>query len=282
MKSYEEITKTIIADLEKGSIPWRRPWRHTGKPKNLVTQKEYRGINIFLLTMKNYSSPYWLTYVQAKQLGGSVKKDSRGTGIIFWNFKKIKEVQANGTEIDKTIPLLKSYTVFNLKQCEGIPEKHMPIEVIKPLDFNPIACCDALIAGYKNGPVIKHEGRDKAFYIPSRDEIQMPAKTDFLSIPEYYSVLFHEAIHSTGHTSRLNRLASSAHFGSETYSKEELIAELGAAFLCADTGISPSTLTNSVAYIQSWIKALKDDKTMLVKASSHAQKAVDLIKQITE
>jgi antirestriction protein ArdC len=264
------VTDKILAALDKGEIPWRKPWV-TGLPCNLVSKAPYQGINLFLLALSGYKSRYWLTYKQAVAKGGNVRKSEKGTAIIFWSFPKFKSLNKLNNEFEtKTVPILKYYTVFNLEQCEGI---EAPVENV--LDFVPVEKCEEILKNFKGAPVVTHGG-DRACYSPTLDTINMPHKENFKSIAGYYSTLFHENVHSTGHKSRLDRDLTGM-FGNHDYSFEELVAELGAGMLAAHAGIEAETLDNSAAYIQSWIKKLSNDKKMIIKAAGKAKKAVSLI-----
>ena len=276
MHIYEEITNRIIAQLEQGIIPWRKEWTVTGEsglPANFQTKKPYRGINILTLMATPYASRWWMTYKQAQELGGQVRKGERGQHIVFWKFDK-KVDAATGDE--EKIAFARMYTVFNLEQVDGIT-------AALPLDdgrtFDPIAEADAVVTAYMssgNHPTLAHGG-DRAFYRPSTDHVQMPPQTAFSHPRAYYSTAFHELTHSTAAPSRLDRKLGHT-FGDCDYSKEELIAELGASFLCADAGIACcELLTNSAAYIQAWLHKLRNDKTLVVSAAQHAQKACDFI-----
>jgi len=269
MNVYEVITARILESLANGVAPWRRAWT-TETPKNLVSGKDYRGVNVFLLQASAFESSYWLTFKQAKDLGGIVKRGERGCPVVFW---KVTEKQESNGKISKGF-LLRYFTVFNIQQTEGIeaPEG----TTFRLID--EVEECERIVASYANPPRIDHGG-GAAFYVPSQDRIQIPGRKTFSSVPEYYSTIFHELIHSTGHTSRLARkgVADSSRFASHEYSFEELIAECGAAFLCAEGGISPSTIDNSAAYLGSWIKKLKSEPRWIVEAASHASKAADLI-----
>ena len=252
MKDIQEtVTAQIISALESGTAPWRKPWKGNASPHNVISGKTYQGINWFLLSMMGGGG--FLTYKQAQSLGGNVRKGEKGNPIIFWNF--IEKKKANG-EIGK-VAFLRSYTVFSVSQCDGL-ELPAPETEGETVPFVPIERAEETIA--KTGAEISHGG-DRAFYRPATDQIQMPEKTAFHAPEEYYSTAFHELAHWTGHTSRLARkgIEDVAAFGSATYSKEELIAEMGAAFLCAEHGID-STLENSAAYLQGWIKALKEKR----------------------
>lgn len=267
---YEKITDQIIAKLESGTIPWQKPWAGGGRPKNIVSKKQYRGINVFLLGCSRFNSPYWMTYKQAQEKGGQVRKGEKGQTVIFWKFLEKKE---DGDEKSKSIPMLKTYTVFNLEQIDGITAQD---ENIKPLDFHPIRECEKIVHSYKEKPEIKHN-EPRAYYQPSGDFVNMPKAELFKTEEEYYSTLFHELAHSTGHESRLDRNIGNSHFGSKDYSKEELVAEMSAAMLCGLAGIENTTIDNSAAYIASWLKVLKSDKKILVQAGGQAQKACDMI-----
>ena len=269
--TYEIVTDTIIKQLEVGVAPWRKPW-HTGMPMNLVSRKEYRGINIFLLAFQGYGSRYWLTYRQALSLGGNVKKGERGSKVVFWKIGEYQKEDAETGELeDRKSILLRYYTVFNLDQCEGI-ESPEPVPAI-----NPIEQCEGIVRSMPNPPAFEQEAQ--ACYRPAIDTVGMPARSAFHSSEEYYSTLFHELTHSTGHPSRLAREGIMKHnpFGSEDYSKEELIAEMGAAMVCGVAGIESKTLDNSAAYLQSWISRLKSDSRLVVSAAAQAQKAADYI-----
>ncbi|MBI3266941.1 MAG: DUF1738 domain-containing protein [Chlamydiae bacterium] len=272
---YEIVTERILEKMKQGKIPWHQPWKGLELPKNLSTKRPYRGINIFSLILTDFSSPYWVTFKQASQLGGRIKKGSKGSLVVFWNWKE-KEVEDQNGEIKiKKFPILRYYLVFNVEQTEGL-ERYIPQE--KKLDFTPIEQAERIAKGYKTCPEIKHETQ-RAFYRPSQDFINLPKKESFDSIEEYYSTLFHELTHSTGHEKRLNRKGISEidHFGSQQYSKEELTAELGCAYLCGIVGIENKTINNSIAYLQNWIGRLQDDPKLLIRAASQAQKAVDYI-----
>jgi len=271
-KVYEIITEKIIERLNAGEVPWHKPWTGAGMPKNLVSKKEYRGINAFLLACQGYTSPYWLTFKQCKALGGSVQKGAKSTVIVFWKQVQITDKE---TEEQKTIPMLRYYRVFNADQCTGLGEK-VPVAKVNP-DFQPITECENIVNGMQNKPAITHQD-PRAYYRPSTDTVNMPNKKTFVKPEFYYSVLFHELGHSTGHKDRLGRKDfSEVNFGSQTYSKEELVAEMTAAFCCGHAGIENKTLENSTAYIQGWARKFKDNVKMVVLAAAGAQKAADYI-----
>ena len=276
MNTYEIITKRITEKLEQGIIPWQKPWgnKDGGLPKNLVTKKEYRGINVFMLLAAGHTNEFWLTYNQAKKLGGQIKKGESGYPVIFWKWLDIAKEGENKSE---TVPMLRYYTVFNVEQCDGI---ELPKEEnSEKQEFSPIESCERLVAGYPQAPSINH-GKDQAFYVPSTDTINMPHRELFITPEGYYSTLFHEMTHSVGAEKRLNRktLTDLCPFGSTNYSREELIAEMGAAFLCGAAGIENKTIDNSAGYIQNWLHQLRNDKTMVIMAAAQAQKAADYIR----
>ncbi|MDA2931250.1 zincin-like metallopeptidase domain-containing protein [Acidobacteria bacterium AH-259-O06] len=278
MKAYEVITNKIIERLEQGTIPWHQPWS-AEMPKNLITKKAYRGINVFLLGSMGYANPYWLSFKQAKQLGGHVRRGEHSTPVVFWKWleKDTGEVNEDGEPIIKRVSVLRYYNVFNVDQCEDIPaEKIPPLE--NGREFHPIKEAENTVQVMPQRPKIEHRDA-QAYYRPSSDTVNMPQPELFQSSEEYYSTLFHELTHSTGHQSRLNRLDTDnlAPFGSKDYSQEELVAEMGAAFLCGHCRIENQTMDNSAAYIQGWLRRLRNDKRMVVFAAAQAQKAADYI-----
>jgi len=283
---YQIITDTIIDKLEQGVVPWVKPWLG-GNPKNLISGKEYRGINLFLLAFNSFSSPYYLTFNQAKKLGGKVKKGSKSSIVTFWKELEVKDKDFPG-ELVK-IPMLRYYRVFNLDQVELPALSKLPKRIQGYLgedaptnNVKPIPAAKEMIKSWLGCPEISHEG-NSACYRPELDIIAMPYVNAFSKSEEYYATLFHELVHATGHKDRLNRdgFTGRVQFGSSSYSKEELIAEMGAAFLCAQTGISEQVIDNSAAYISSWLGKLRNDPKMVVQAAGKAQKAVDHIRNIT-
>lgn len=272
---YEIVTEKIIKQLESGVAPWRKPWT-CQTPANLLTQKEYRGLNVFTLASQGFPSRFWLTFNQATKLGGRIRKGEKSSPVIFWNVGEDREtITPNGTKETSRPFLLRYYSVFNLSQTEGID---IPGSLLQETRTNnPIATCEQILANMQNPPAF--EQSDKAWYSPSSDVVGMPARGLFHSSEEYYSTLFHELAHSTGHPKRLHRdnFDDPVSFGSESYSKEELIAEMTAAMLCGIAGVEQKTLENSVAYLKTWIARLKSDSRLLVSAASQAQKAADFI-----
>jgi antirestriction protein ArdC len=247
-------------------------------PVNLVSGKAYRGINPFLLGSQGYGSRYWLTFNQAAKLGGHVKKGEKSSIVTFWNIgeEKIIRNAETGKERKSKPILLRYYAVFNVEQTEGIADK-LGLGNAAPRIPN-IEACESIVAGMPNAP--RREQSDRAWYRPSNDSVGMPSRNAFHSSEEFYSTLFHELTHSTGHASRVGRedIEQLNTFGSESYSKEELIAEMGAAMLCGITGIAPATIPNSAAYLKHWIDRLRGDSKLLVSAASQAQKAADYIR----
>lgn len=278
---YQHVTDEIIAMLEQGVVPWRSPIlgrQKAGLPKNLDSRKDYRGINSFLLAFtayaKGYESSYWLTFNQAKQYKGSIRKGEKSSIVVFW---KTYEVIDKETGEPKQVPVLRYYRVFNVAQCEGITAP----DAIQytPAEFNPIDAAEAIMNGYDQAPTIGHGG-SRAFYRPLNDSVRLPEPTRFASSEEYYSTLFHELAHSTGHSSRLDRGIDTnlQPFGSPDYGKEELVAEMAAAFLSAYAGIKPVTIENQAAYLQGWLKQLRGDKRLVITAAGAAQRAADWIR----
>jgi len=273
---YQIITDRIIQQLETGTAPWHQPWQASGQsglPRNLVSGHEYRGINVWILLSAGFASPHWLTYRQAGELGGHVRCGAKGMPVVFWNFGT-REVQDGEDIIEKKSVLCRYYTVFNTSQCEGLQAQ--PTEATEPLpQIDPIDNCEQVVNHWLDKPTVQH-GSNRACYSKLLDLVQMPDRGSFESAEEYYSTLFHEL---TGHPRRLDRptLATFERFGDEKYSAEELMAEMGAAFLCGFTGIENKTINNSAAYLHSWLEVLKQDSRLVLVAAGQAQKAADLI-----
>ena len=271
-KNYaaEAIANTIIAMLEKGVAPWKMPWKNGGAMS--INGNYYRGINAILLSWQDYNDNRWLTFNKVKQFGGKVKKGEKSLPVVFWQFIVKTEKDENGDTIIKKIPFLRLYNVFNVEQCEGLK---LPENKVFNAENNSIEEAEAVWHNYAGKPALYHN-RSRAFYDMINDYISIPEMKQFDSAEEYYSTLFHEAVHSTGAKHRLDRLDFDK-FGSEKYGKEELVAEIGSAILCQSVGIT-QTLENSAAYCKSWCKAIKEmPATAIISAASQAQKAVDLI-----
>jgi len=277
MDVYQIVTEKIVSLLEAGTIPWRKPWTTSqGMPKNLISKKEYRGINLFLLGCQQYSSPYWLTYKQATEKGGHIRKGEKSSLVVFWKMMDRNNVDdAADNNISGKLPLLRYYNLFNLEQCEGIES---PTQEVQTYQFTPIEKAEQIVSGMKDRPEISY-GSNKASYTPISDKVRMPNETQFERSEEFYSVLFHELGHSTGHKSRLARKEVMEHheFGSEEYGAEELVAELTSSLLCGVAGISNQTIDLAASYIDGWLSVIKKDKRMIVMAAAQAQKAADFI-----
>ncbi len=283
-KVYDIVTSRIMELLEQGQIPWKKPWRSSSGPKNLISKKHYRGINSILLNCSPYSSPYWLTYKQASEKGGHIRKGEKATPVVFWKWLDAKE-STSTEDIDNTdrstpgkIPLLRYYNVFNLDQVEGI--KTPPEEEVRN-PFTPIESAEQIIQNMQKKPDIRCGG-SRAYYSPHLDYVQLPPQETFHSPEEFYSTVFHELSHATGHQSRLSRkgVTETSYFGSHEYSQEELVAEFGASMLCGHAGIEQATIENSAAYIQGWLRVLKGDKKLCIIAAGQAQRAADYILNI--
>lgn len=270
-KVYSRITEAILHRLEQGIVPWHKPWRQAGFPMNLVSQRRYRGINVFILGSQGYGSPYWLSFRQASELGGSVRKGEKATPVVFWKWQD-KEFEAAEEKKTARIPLIRYYHVFNVEQTEGISYPKAPVPEVKP-----IAAAERVLMWYEDPPRI--ERGNQACYRPQDDAIVMPVKERFPKMEEYYSTLFHELTHSTGHEKRLARktLTDLCPFGSTNYSREELVAEMGAAMLSGECGIEQVVIDNSASYIAGWLKRLQNDRRLVVVAAGQAQQAVDHI-----
>lgn len=266
---YDIVTEKIQDKLKAGVVPWRQPWLNKGAV-SWKNQRPYRGINIMLLDPGEYA-----TFKQIQEAGGKVKKGSKSNLVVFWKWIR-KEEEETG-EITE-YPYLRYYNVFEINtQVEGLESKRKE----KTFEHDPVKQAEKIIKGYKDKPEIKFNG-GRAYYRPSEDFISVPPLKDYPNKHEYYSTLFHESIHSTGHKKRLNRqgITELAGFGSDIYSKEELVAEIGATMLCGVAGIYNHTIDNSASYINSWMRRLKEDSKLIVYAAAAAQKAADYIQGI--
>lgn len=273
-KIYQLVTDRIIEALERGVVPWRKSWSGgDSAPINFKSKKEYRGVNVLMLMCSGFSSSKWLTFKQAVELGGKIRTGEKGTPVVFWNFV---DRPTDDPERVRRIPFLKYYTAFNLSQCEGIKDDEAAAEPVKP--FVQIERALRIVDGMPSPPTISG-GTNRAAYSPLTDTVQMPQACNFDTEQEYYSTLFHELVHSTGHKTRLDReeVGGPVSFGSTSYSREELVAEMGAAFLCADAGISNEVIENQAAYIDGWLSRLRQDKKLLIQAAGKAQRAADYI-----
>jgi len=272
MDVYAIVTEKILDLLSKKIVPWRSGWQSEGA-KNLISQKEYQGINSLLLNaaVMDHKYPWFLTYQQAKQLGGYIKQGSKGYMVVYYSSFTVKDTDTINEE-EETKWFLKYSTVFNLDQTEGIKLKSVKETRQIQLDNEK---ANNIISNWKKTVETVEGG--KPCYVPFQDTIKLPPSQNFENQEIYYSVFFHEAVHSTGHSSRLDRFQPHTYFGDESYSKEELIAEVGAGFLNHIVGIGDSTINNNVSYISNWMQHLSNDNRLIVRASSAARKAVDLI-----
>ena len=271
---YQEVTDRIVAALEAGTVPWRKPWRIAGGvPISIRSGKPYRGINVLILGLEGYDDPRWGTYKAIGEAGGQVRKGEKATSIILW-----KPVQKGEGDEEQRYMLLRSYSVFNAAQADGLPE--LPVEEGRV--FTPIEEAEHLVSGYISdisndnpGPPVRY-GFDAASYSLIADVVSLPDPKQFEGDEAYYCTLFHELIHSTGHKKRLARIEP-ALFGSDPYAKEELVAEIGASFLSGVAGFEEAGGQQSAAYIANWMQRIKDQPKLVVQAAAQAQKAADLI-----
>jgi antirestriction protein ArdC len=269
---YEDITNRIIWELEQGTVPWVKPWK-TRIPPNAVSQREYSGVNILLLWYTPFPESAWLTYRQARELGGYVKRGETATKIVYAATYAKKGVDEDtGEETEEKIPFLKWYHIFNIAQCDGLPERLYRQQ--EPVTNDSYAHVKDFIG--KIGATI-HHGGNKACFIPSLDCIRLPEPHDFESIEHYYATSLHEHGHWSGHTTRLNRDLS-ARFGNESYAAEELVAEMTVAFLCAHLEI-PGKLRHT-EYIASWLRVLEKDKKAIFTAARKATEAAEYLRSL--
>ena len=280
---YNRVTDKIIADLERGNLTWLQPWQagHKAGPVSRPLRAggiPYRGVNVLMLWAaaieKGYSCPLWLTYKQASELGGQVRKGEKGSLVVYANRITKTATDDKGADVEIEIPFMKGYTVFNAEQIDGLPAHFYA--TVQPIN-NAIERLDSVERFFENTKATIRHGGNRAFYSPSLDFVQMPELASFRDAESYYATRAHEMIHWTRAESRLNRDFGRKRFGDAGYSMEELVAEIGAAFLCADLAITPETREDHAAYVASWLKVLKDDKRAIFTAASHAQKAADYL-----
>ncbi|WP_309386205.1 ArdC family protein [Cerasicoccus frondis] len=273
--AYDRVTERIIDLLEQGVCPWRRPWQTLNiRPQNFSSGHEYSGVNLFLLNAMGFQAPLFMTFKQVRDKGGQIIKGSKGFPVVYWGTIRVEDEHAKSEKNrTKEIPFLKHFTVFNAAQIEGIdfPTPEPPNQT----EFQPILAADQIVTQWEDRPEIR-EDRGRACYNPLIDVVEMPNRSSFISPQEYYSTLFHELGHSTGAKHRLARKFGKR-FGDNHYSREELIAEMTSAFLCAECGIDNSVIDNQATYLSGWIKTLKGDSKLVVIAASAAQKAANLI-----
>lgn len=279
---YQAVTDRIIAALEGGKKPWRKPWTNAAGADGLQLRSngaEYRGINQLLLTLtamdRGYSAPYWITFKQALELGGNVRKGETSTEIVFYKKLTVQDRDApEGEESKKQIPMLRSYRVFNVEQCEGLPERFTVQPAAPVVDGKQRD--EAAEAALRSSGALIREGGNRACYSPGADVVLMPTFDQFAAVSGFLATLAHELTHWTGHRSRLDRLKHTP-FGTPDYAREELVAEIGSAFICARLGIPGEHIDNHAAYLQSWLGVLRADKRAIFKAAALAQSAADLV-----
>jgi len=283
---YTRVTNKIIADLEQGVRTWMKPWnaehaagritkplRHNGQA--------YNGINILMLwsaaVTEGYSAPIWMTFRQAKELGANVRKGEKGELVVYANTITRTEENSNGEEVEHAIPFMKGYTVFNVEQIDGLPSHYY--QLAEPV-LDPVERIDHAESFFGATKADIRHGGNMAYYAVQADRIQLPPFESFRDAESYYATLAHETTHWTRHPSRLDRDFGRKRWGDEGYAQEELVAELGSAFLCADLGITPEVRDDHAAYIDSWLEVLKQDKRAIFTAAAHAQRAVDFLNSL--
>jgi antirestriction protein ArdC len=283
---YSRVTNAIVADLENGVRPWTKPWsaehlagkisrplRSTGEP--------YSGINVILLwaesVARGFTAPLWITFRQALALGGHVRKGEHGSTVVYANRITRKEAGEGGEDVERQIPFLKAYTVFNVDQVEGLPGHFYAAAEPKLDDAQRIDHADAFFSA--TGADVRHGG-NQAYYALQADYVQMPPFECFADPAAYYATLAHECTHWTRHPTRLDRDFGRKRWGDDGYAREELVAELGSAFLCADLGLELEPRPDHASYIDNWLKVLKDDRRFIFTAAAHAQRAADFLHQL--
>jgi antirestriction protein ArdC len=283
---YTRITNQIVTSLERGVRPWIKPWnaehaagritrplRHNGQP--------YSGINVLSLwasaMAQNFTAPIWMTFRQAQEFGAHVRKGEKGSLVVYANAVVCKETDASGDEIERQIPFLKGYKVFNVEQIEGLPPHYYETAESPRDNIARVTHADAFFAA--NGAAINHGG-NRAFYRPATDTIQIPPIEAFRDADSYYATLAHEVTHWAGHESRLARNFGGRRFGSQEYAVEELVAEFGAAFVCADLGLMLEARDDHASYIAHWLQILKNDSRAIFTTAAHAQRAADFIHRL--
>lgn len=279
---YERVTTRIVEDLEKGVRPWMKPWNAEHAAGRISrplrhNRMPYAGVNVIMLwseaCVHNYTAPIWMTFRQAKALGGQVRKGEHGSLVVYANsVTKKEEDEKTGDEVERQIPFMKGYTVFNVEQIDGLPNQyHETVEAPTLAESERDALLDTFFEN--TGADIRHGG-NKAYYAVNSDYVQMPPFPFFRDKESYYATLAHESAHWTRHPKRLSRSFNQKRFGDAGYAMEELVAELSSAFLAADLGFTPEVREDHAAYIATWIKALRNDKRAIFTAAAHAQRAV--------
>jgi antirestriction protein ArdC len=280
---YTRITNKIVADLEQGVRPWMKPWNASNTAGRITRPLRhngvaYSGINILMLWAsaieQGFAAPIWMTFKQATELDAHVRKGEKGSLVVYANSITKTEDDGSGNEVEREIPFMKGYTVFNVEQIEGLPAIYYTVPEVKLTTVERIERAEAFFASTRAD--IRYRG-DRAFYSCDGDYIQMPVIEAFRDAESFYATLAHESTHWTRHSSRLERDFGRKTWGDEGYAREELVAELGAAFLCADLDLTPEVRDDHASYIASWLTALKNDKRAIFSAAAHAQKAVDFL-----
>ncbi|MFM2057450.1 MAG: antirestriction protein [Pseudomonadota bacterium] len=279
---YARVTERIVTALETGTRPWVQPWRAEQAGPLAMPQRHngtpYRGINVLLLWGEaiehGYQSSTWMTYKQAQALGGQVRKGEHGALVVFANQYTKKETDDQGDEVARDIHFMKGYTVFNVDQIDELPAMYRPTPVVHG---EPLQRIEAAEQFFRHTGAVFQEGGHHAFYAPGPDIIRLPPTDVFRDAASYTATKAHELVHWSGHTSRLARDFGAQRFGDEGYAIEELVAELGAAFLCADLGVTDEPRPDHAAYLASWLRALKNDKRLIFSAAAHAQRAADFL-----
>jgi len=272
---YAAVADQIIGFLDRGTIPWRKPWHSTsGIPANALTRKPYRGVNVLLLGLSRYRDHRWLTYRQAVELGGNVRRGESSTEVVFWKPPEPQRGDEEDSEAGR-FPILRTYRVFNAEQCDGLSLPPTQLELESRL-IDRVPRAEGVLRYMPDPPTVR-EGEVSAWYAPGEDIVGIPLIGSFVSADAFYATLFHELGHATGHARRLGRpgISDTTRFGSAEYGREELVAELASAFVCATIGLDNSLVDNAAAYVAGWLKALRDDPRMVVVAAGQAQRAAD-------
>jgi antirestriction protein ArdC len=280
---YTRVTNAIVAELEKGVRPWLKPWNAEHAAGRITRPlrsngQPYKGVNVLMLWMsaetQGFAAPIWMTFHQAKDLGAFVKKGAKGSLVVYADRITKSETGDDGEESERDIFFMKGYTVFNVEQVEGLPP-HFYATAAPQLDpVARIAHADLFFAN--TNAEIRHGG-NQAYYACDADVVQMPPFVSFRDAESYCATLAHELTHWTKHPTRLNREFGRKRFGDEGYAREELVAEIGAAFLSCDLGITPEPREDHASYLGHWLKVLKEDKRAIFQAAAHAQKAADFL-----
>lgn len=281
---YQRVTDQIVAELEKGVRPWLKPWCAEHAAERITRPLRangipYRGINVLMLwaaaTERGFCAPLWMTYKQAQELGGQVRKGEKGSLVVYASkITRTEQDEQTGEDLEREIPFMKGYTVFNAEQVDGLPAHFHAVQAPALDPVQRIEKADAFFAA--TGIEIR-EGGDRAYYTAAGDYVQMPLFVAFRDPDSFYATLAHEATHWTKAPKRLDRDFGRKRWGDEGYAMEELVAELGAAFICADLALTPQPREEHASYIASWLKALKDDKRAIFAAAAHAQRAADYL-----